>query len=219
MSGDSTAELGRYAVFHDYFNLLDKPTGSVCTTTHGQSPAKARNLIIEAAMEHDCTHILFLDDDMVFPPDTLNKLMAHDLDVVSAYYLMRTYPHQGLIFDYAEPNGKCKWYEVKPDEYGVREVVATGLGCVLFKLDVFKKIEPPYVRLGEIESDGWCDDIGLFKRLREAGVKIHLDLDCPVGHIANFIVTPTHNNGDWQVNYNTFGSESIAFPMLRSKNG
>jgi glycosyltransferase involved in cell wall biosynthesis len=220
MIGVATAEFGRYAAFHDYFNLLDKPEGSVCVFTHGQSPAKARNLIIEAAMEHDCTHVLFLDDDMVFPPDTLTKLMVHDLDVVSAYYLMRTYPHQGLIFDFAEEDGKAHWYEVGPDETGIKEVVAAGLGCALFKLSVFEKIEPPYVRLGEIEPDGWCDDIGLFKRLREAGVKIHMDLGCPVGHISSFIVTPANKNGEWYINYNTFGTESVEFPMLRkAKNG
>lgn len=220
MIGVATAEFGRYAVFHDYLNLLEKPEGTICTLTHGQSPAKARNLIIEAALEHDCTHILILDDDMVIPPDTLKRLLARDLDIVSAYYLMRNYPHQGIIFDKAEPDGKCYWYEVRDDETDLVEVVATGFGCVLIKIDVFHKLKQPWVRLGEIESDGWCDDIGFFKRVREAGIKIFIDMACPVGHIANMSITPVRKDNKWYVSYTSFGSsESVAFPMIRSNNG
>lgn len=211
-----TGELGRHTAFWDYFNLLIKPDGTVCTAAHGQSPAKGRNSMIEAALEHDCTHILFIDDDMIFPPDGLMRLLAHDLDIVSGYYLMRQFPHQGLIFDYKDDDGKNHWYEVKDDESGLKEVVSTGLGFCLFKLHVFETLEKPYVRLGEIEADGWCDDIGLFNRIREKGFKIHVDLDIQCGHIGTMTVRPIKKDGIWQVEIGTFTTETVTFPMIRT---
>jgi glycosyltransferase involved in cell wall biosynthesis len=212
-----TCEMAKHSAFYDYFNLLQKPEGTVVTLSHGQSPASGRNTCIEQALEHDCTHILFIDDDMVFPPDALYRLLKHDVDIVSGYYLMRQYPHQGLIFDQAEPSGECRWYEVEDNESGLREVVAAGLGFVLFRTSVFEALEKPYVRLGELEScrDGWCDDIGLFKRVREAGFKIHMDLDLRIGHISSMVVTPMHKDGFWYVEIGTFTPETVAFPMVR----
>jgi len=215
MIGVATSEFGRYAAFHDYLNLLHKQEGTIQMVVHGQSPAKARNLIFEAALEHDCTHILLLDDDMTFAPDTLEKLIAHDVDIVMGYYLMRNYPHQGLVFKEAEPDGKCLWYEVQDGETGLVEVKGGGFGCVLIKTSIFEKLEKPWVRLGEIEPEGWCDDLGFYKRVREAGIKIHMDLDVLCGHISSVIIAPLYKDGKWHVSYNTFVNESVVFPMIR----
>ena len=215
MVGVPTRGYQAHAMFWDYFNLLEKPEGTVCTVAHGQSPAASRNKMIEAALEHDCTHIMFLDDDMQFPSNALMQLLSHDVDIVSGYYVMRPFPHQGLIFDYAEGNGKCHWYEVSDDETGLREVVASGLGCVLFKTHVFENLEKPWVRLGEIDKDEWCDDIGLFNRIRAAGFKIHMDLDLQCGHMTNAVVKPIRRDGKWHVEIGTYGTESVSFPMIR----
>ena len=62
MLGIPTGEYGRRADFYDYFSALDKPNGTVVMFSHGQSPAKNRNLIIEEAIKNDCTHVMFIDD-------------------------------------------------------------------------------------------------------------------------------------------------------------
>ena len=66
---------------------------------HDRSPAHGRNLIVEAAKEFNCTHILFVDDDMAYKPESLEQLLSHDLDIVTGLYLSRAFPHQPLIFD------------------------------------------------------------------------------------------------------------------------
>lgn len=219
MIGVPTGEMGRHATFWDYYNLMWKPEGTVCTLAHGQSPAAARNGMIEAALEHDCTHIMFIDDDMGLAPNTLAQLASHDLDIVSGYYVMRQYPHQGLIFDKAIESGECSWYEVRDDEHGLVECVATGLGCILFNLRVFENLEKPWIRLGEIQKDGWCDDIGLFKRIREAGFKIHIDLDVTPWHFAHLMVRPTKKDQKWHVELGTFTPQTIVMPMVRRTDG
>ena len=42
----------------------------------------------------DFTHLWLVDADMEFPPDTLARLLAHDVDLVGAAYNYRiSYPH------------------------------------------------------------------------------------------------------------------------------
>jgi hypothetical protein len=63
----------------------------------------------------------------------------------------------------------------------------------------------------------WCDDIGFFHRVREAGFKVYCDLSVCVGHIASCIVTPVYNepDGKWYTMYNTNGEGQIVFPAIR----
>ena len=196
-----TGEYVRRAEFLPSFIGLMRPEGSVTSTVHGQSPANGRNVIIQQALDNNCTHIFFMDDDMVFPPDTLIKLIAHEKDIVSALYLGRGFPHRPVFFDAACDNGYCKYYSLTSESKGLVKGVNCGLGAVLISTEVFKKLERPWVRLGEIEKDGWCDDVVFFNRCREVGYDIYCDLDSPVGHLGNMVIWPEVHDGEWMTNY------------------
>jgi GT2 family glycosyltransferase len=189
-------------------------------SSHGQSPAQNRNAIAKAALEHDCTHILFIDDDQAFEKDALTKLLVHsDKDVVSALYLMRNFPHYALAFDELRPNGYCKHMFLTPDKQGLVEVVNCGFGFVLIKTDVFRALEQPWVRLGELDKDGWCDDIGFFNRVQEAGFKIYCDLSICIGHTINLVMWPRFIGGSWQTVYVTQTGQQFQFPQSLAPNG
>ena len=98
--GIPTSEFARAAVFYDWMDLLQKPVGVeiIHTRAHGQSPARNRNLIIQQAIDTACDYIFFVDDDCLLPPDTLVKLLTHDVDCVTGLYSMRNYPHRPIIF-------------------------------------------------------------------------------------------------------------------------
>lgn len=211
--GVPTAEYARRADFYDYFNLLEKPAGTAITFAHGQSPARNRNVIIEQALKIDATHIMFIDDDTAFPRDMLMKLLSHDVDIVTALYLMRNFPHRPIIFDMADEEGRCLTKFLTPGSKGLVEIVAAGLGACLIKTSVFAKIDKPWIRLGELEKDHWCDDIGFFRRVRQAGIKVHCDLDIRVGHIASMIVWPELQGDTWYTKYDTAGEGSALVPQ------
>jgi len=217
MIGIPTVEYARRADFYDYVDLMQKPDGTVISRVHGQSPARGRNLIIDEALKYGCTHIFFVDDDVLLPPDTLLKLLARDKDIITGLYLMRNHPHQPIIFDVAMPDGRCMNHFLNEGESGVIEVVACGLGSCLIKTSIFEKLEKPYIRLGELEQDHWCDDIGFFQRVRKAGLKIHCDLDCPVGHIASVAIWPNKINGKWHVSYDTMGRATVDIPAFNPR--
>jgi len=212
-----TAEFARQAIFYDYYNMLQKPEGTICAFAHGQSPARNRNVLIEQAIKYDCSHIFFIDDDLAFPPDTLTKLLAHDLDLVAGYYLMRNYPHKPILFSTALEDGRCRTMfpndSVKP---GLVEMVATGLGCCLMKVELLKKMEAPWVRLGELETDHWCDDIGFFRRVRSTfpDLKMYCDLSITCGHMGVAAIWPVYQDGKWHVCYDTQGPGRVAFPAI-----
>jgi GT2 family glycosyltransferase len=211
--GLSTTEYIRHASFLPHFLGLTKPDGTLIITVHGQSPATSRNTIAEQAINNDCTHVLFLDDDMIPPPDTLTKLLAHDKDIVSALYLLRTYPHYPAFFDEAFENGFCRYAFLEETRLAKLEKgVNAGLGAVLIKTDVFKNMEKPWVRLGEIIKDGWCDDVGFFNRARAKGYDVYCDLNAPVGHMTNVAMWPELANGKWFTNYK-HPTGTILFPQ------
>lgn len=175
--GVVTGEYARRADFYDYYNLLHKPENAAVLLCHDRSPAKGRNLIIQAALDNDCTHILFIDDDMAYKPDSLVRLLEHDVDVVSGLYLSRAYPHVPIIFDLADEDGSAFPLYLTSDKKGLIPIVAAGLGFLLCKIDVFRRLEKPWIRLGELNSEEWCDDIGFFNRLRKAGIQSYCDLN------------------------------------------
>lgn len=213
--GVATSGLLRDSVFMDYIYQLDRPEGTLFTISHGASPAKGRNMIIEHALQNNCTHVLFVDDDMAPPPYALMRLLSHDKDVTTGLYLMRSYPHLPVTFDEAFPDGKNKHLFLKPELEGLIEVTNCGLGFVLIKTEVFKKMDKPWVTLGEIEKDGWCDDISFFNRVRQAGFSIYCDLNCQIGHFARTLISPKkEENGNWFTVYNTGSMDAIQFPQM-----
>ena len=215
MLGVPSAGFIRNSLFLDFYGQLEKPAGTLITSTHGASPANGRNMMIQAAIEQKCTHILFMDDDMAPQKDSLMKLLAHDLDIVGGLYLMRNYPHFPLAFDEAWEDGQNRHLLLSPETHGLIEVTNTGLGFCLFKIDVFKKMEGPFwIRLGEIQPDGWCDDIGFFNRARKAGFKIFVDTNVTIGHLSQMILYPQFANGIWNTVYKTAAADGIQVPQL-----
>ncbi len=215
MIGVPTGNSIRRGDFYDSFLALDKPEDSIIMFSRGQSPAQNRNLIITEALKTNCTHILFLDDDLVFQPDILKRLLSHDKDVVTGLYLMRSYPHFPVLFDEAYDDGKCRFMLLNGHTTELVEAVNCGFGFVLIKTDVFRIMESPWVTLGEIEKDGWCDDVSFFNRVRKAGFKIYCDLTTHAGHAIDMTIWPVKTDNGWNTAYVTMTGQSMQIPQLK----
>lgn len=212
----TTGEYARRADFYDYFHLMKKPSNSMVLFCHDRSPAAGRNKIIEAAKEQKCTHILFIDDDMAYKANALDQLLENsDRDIVSGLYLSRAYPHHPIVFDIADEEGAAfPMYLLPGDTQRLKPIVAAGFGFLLVSMRVFEKLEKPYVRLGELNSEQWCDDIGFCKRVREAGFKLYVDMECCVGHMGTMIIWPNYKDGQWHSGYDTGGTGAINTPQI-----
>ncbi len=137
-----------------------------------------RNRIVKDALSIGCTHLFFVDDDLVVDPGALQKLYAHNLDVVGFKYTKKT------------PVPECASMISIPDSESKQPVPlnATGLteidwsltaGGTLYKMDVFKKLPYPWF----MTTSHATEDTYFCARMREAGMKVHLDNDIWADHV------------------------------------
>jgi hypothetical protein len=128
------------------------------------------------------THVLWLDTDMTFPPDTAARLLQHDVDVVAANYETRRPP----VRPTARRAGQCV---SSVESSGLEAVDHVGMGVFLMRASVVVGLPRPrfwYSTPTETEDVYFC------RLLRAAGRTIYVDHDLSksVGHIGQHIYRP-----------------------------
>jgi hypothetical protein len=150
---------------------------------------KIRNNIVEQALNSECTHLLMMDTDQVYPFETISKLMSHNKDIVAAK-VHRRYP----LFDPIMYRGTISNFTSVPDEEWINsdlvEIDATGTGCVLFDLKVFENVDYPWFQevTGE-DGRPIGEDIYFYSRAKEAGYQIFIDPSIKIGHLSTLEIT------------------------------
>lgn len=158
--------------------------------TEGYNCAENRNHSVAKAIKNGCTYILFTDDDMTYPEDTLERLLSHDKDAIGVLYSVRRRP-PAIVIEYAKDYGVSNDDEARR-AMNIFRCNAIGTGFFLVKTDVFKKIQSPFF------GYKWYDN-GMVKmstdwffceKLREAGIEIWADpLAVDIGHIGEYEYT------------------------------
>lgn len=148
--------------------------------TEGYTPSEKRNYGVVQALNNKCDYILFLDDDMVFPPETLTTLIERDKDVIGALYYLRIFPLQPVF----EPFEQVK--EIPKEPFMVKGV---GNGLVLAKVPVLKKVKAPWFGT-KVDGFGctWLGDSYWFgDRVREAGFQVWCDSTLKIFHTGEYL--------------------------------
>jgi len=109
----------------------------------------ARQVAAEKALAADADYLFMVDDDMVFLPDTLQKLVKiaqenPEVSVINALAYGRKPPYYACIFKQSKNGFGYDNMEGWEDK-GVVEVDGTGLSCALIRTDVFRKLDTYYV--------------------------------------------------------------------------
>lgn len=131
-------------------------------------------LLNNALTIHQAHHIMWFDSDMVFPPDTIIRLLEHNKKVACATYSKRVEPFHATAFHSIDP--------VEPvnlnDGNGLVKVKYTGMGCVLVNANAIKNIPPPHFPLTwhEPTSTWHGEDMGFCDLLKQNGINIFCDL-------------------------------------------
>jgi GT2 family glycosyltransferase len=149
----------------------------------------ARETLIETALASKADYLLFLDDDMVFPNDTIDRLVKHDVGVVSA-----------LAFGRKEPYSPCALNmcyraddDIIAEEYlhinnwpkdALLRVDATGLACTLIKKEVLEAIG----KYSCTSKEGAGEDVEFMRQCRFKGYSPYVDTGLSIGHLGDRIV-------------------------------
>jgi len=158
--------------------------------------------------------LLMVDMDMLVPPDGLEKLRAHDLDMVSGHYFRRdTSPLMSIcqVID-EERNAQVPLVDV-PDS-GLMEIAMTGMGFVLIKREVIEAVwripnivhpfaPGPVPEMGHNELYG--QDVRFFFYARKLGYKLWLDAGVECMHgctvwLSKYLydILRPHQDAEWE---------------------
>lgn len=148
----------------------------------GKQVDEARNKIVEDALQFGCSHILFVDDDVLPPRDGLIRLWNHQVPIAAGVYYSKAQPPKPLIFRFGELSGVEDW---KMGD--LLKVDACGMGFTLIQTDVFKKMKPPWFKTVVDNKDGvdctYTEDIYFCERVRkELGLDVLVDTGIQCGH-------------------------------------
>lgn len=145
-----------------------------------------REKMVESFLNSKCDAILFIDSDMTFEPEYIDKLASYDLPFVTAMAFKRTPPFQPCFYTKLTYENKEPLLEV-PIDYseGILEIEGAGMACVLIKREVFKQVKKPYF----FPKPGLGEDLTFCLKLKKAGVKMYCDTTTGFGHLSNFEVT------------------------------
>lgn len=181
---------------------LHKPYPCGFISVERQRVDKARNAFVMEALNNGFDYLFMVDDDNPIPPDTLEKFIEDDKDIVSAPILGRNPDKNGkysLCSFYAEDvevdGSPLKLYfnigEFK-DDGPLHKVDATGTGCLLIKRIVLEtlmkkhkdgifefgdiKFKKPIIYNGqEYDRRTMSEDCEFSERATNAGFEIWVD--------------------------------------------
>jgi hypothetical protein len=185
--------LGRRTA-HEYFVAIKAKTEQF----------RARNSIVEGALQIGCDYLLFLDDDHVIDwegqpgPNSryafLEKLIGHmesdpKLGLVGVVYYHRGNECRPVLMKEGADGG---YYYLRDDEIlgELQDVAVQGGGCMLLRLSAFDRIRSPWF---EPEHE-LGTDVQICKKMREAGFRIACDTSVQIGHVLNSRAVITPNN-------------------------
>ena len=181
---------------------LDKPAGTGFAMITNTLIYNARNLIAKNAVEAGFDYVLWLDSDMVFPSDTLKRLLEDmdGRDYVSALCFSRKTNSVPCIQSDLKWNVNDGQVLTSADiltDYprdAVFEVAGSGFACVMTSTVLLSKMvelygAPFYPLMGMGEDTTFCF------RARQAGFKLYCDSRVKIGHIGLQIYDENHYFG------------------------
>jgi hypothetical protein len=173
--------------FFESIMLMERPNFELVMKAIGHID-DMRNDIVKAAQEAGCTHLIMMDTDMIYHPQTITRLLSHHLPVVGAMTFRRYPPFDPLMLQ----KGEKKYRTVDTDgweEGDLVEVDATGTGCLMFDMKVFEKMPFPWFKFRKNEDGSTIgEDIGFCQDLKAAGYRIFVDTAVPSSHLTTLAV-------------------------------
>lgn len=155
---------------------------------------RAHNALRERAIKGKYDYLFHVESDLILRPDTLLLLFNHNKPCVSAtYFLSRGYVSHLCLFGFMySPTGNVGTEEVHtkystsifiggPER--LKQMFASGLGCVLIHKEVFSKIE----FRAEVEKSQFHPDMFFYEDLFKLGIP----------HFVDTQLLLEHRNQDW----------------------
>lgn len=143
-----------------------------------------RQSFVDEIIKGGYTHWLSLDDDMSFPPDIVDRLIAHGKDVVSVNARLKCNEVAGSLvgLDGVRLNSVGRT--------GLQEIRSMGGAIFLARTEAFKDIPKPHFQVlwSAAHQEYISEDVYFATLLRTKGVKLYCDHSSSqfISHIGDF---------------------------------
>jgi|GEM_PF-3210590 len=156
--------------------------------------SRARTILTQRALANpNVTHLLWIDDDMIFAPTAGKRLLEHGLDIVGGLCHNRRPPYHPVIGRHPHPSWALppttyQWIYDYPEDQLV-EANATGGAFLLIRREVFEAIAEKF------GPDSWwkqyeelSEDLSFCWRAQACDFRIFIDTGLDIGHLAQVTV-------------------------------
>lgn len=153
----------------------------------GGYAAQNRNELVKLAHEHMSDYLMFIDNDMTFPPSGIQRLLDADKDIIGVHYNARPKPGQQVVSTvktidpWNDPDFGRVAYEFPAQMF---KCFAVGTGFTLMRMSIFDKIPYPWFVSGETAKDGpFTEDVDFCRKANEAGIEVWCNPTIKMTHI------------------------------------
>ena len=184
-----------HTLFFSSVMNLHKPEGTEIAVSCSSLVYNARNMLAKRAIDEGFDRVLWLDSDMVFDADLLDRLSADmdkGLQYVCGLFFTRKNPLKPCIYRYLgnreNENGEevpaADPYTDYPREQ-VFPVDGSGFAAVMMTTDLIRKCgQSPFFPIM-----GFGEDFTFCLKAREAGATLWCDSTVKVAHIGQSLAT------------------------------
>lgn len=184
--GVVSQELSRFTNFWLAFQGLVRPATTKFVFPQGMDVNANYNRLIDGFLGD---WLWIMGDDHTFLPDTLMRLLAHEVDVVVPLCLKRHAPFDPVVYsgegEVESETGLARHEVARLPRTGLVEVHAAGSAGMLIRRHVVESLTQP---IFETTNGYQNEDLRFCQKVRDAGFKIWCDVDTKIGHIGTFIV-------------------------------
>lgn len=197
----SAAETSRYTSANVTVANLDRPHGSEVVPFISMSVPQNLNAAAETLLASSHEWLFLVNDDQLYNPGTLIRLLAHQQPIVTGLTTLRTYPFLPAIYGTRLDDGIPRPIYLKPGMRGLIPIHYCGDHSLLIHRRVIEAMRAPR---WATRTDAWASpdavqhDVIFCDGVRAAGFEILCDLETPVGHLAVVPLVPQRDaQGVW----------------------
>lgn len=172
------------APFWFSYENLKKPKDYILITFSGALTPFSRERIVLKALAENCTHLLFVDNDMVATPDAITKLLKHKKDIIAGLFFQRYEPYAPALSINDE----------HPIPKELTKVDWVGLAFTLINIEVFKNMPRPWFELDFNPKHIVGEDVLFFIKARKLGYDVWVEPKVDIGHLVTLSIRRNQDN-------------------------
>jgi hypothetical protein len=140
----------------------------------------ARNAATRIAVSDGADLLLLIDDDMSVPPDVIERLMAHDVDIVVPIFFKPS-TVEPLIYEFDKLGCLVPMFNY-PENCLFEVPAAAGTGVMMIKTEVLKAMDEP-IWVGSVDPT-YAEDVEFCRKAKKLGFKIWCDSSVKVDQMS-----------------------------------